>query len=208
MKILPLTYLGSVEWFAALESGDAVIDLGENYVKQSCRNRCRILSANGVMDLTVNVVKGGSMKKRSAKDMRIDYSKRWQHEHLRSIMSAYKASPYYDYFADSLNPLYEKKYEFLADFNLRLVDLILRLSGSDVQIKTSDVYMIASENDMDLRGADFLLPSSSSLFKPYYQVFSERFDFVPNLSIIDLLFCEGPDSIRQYCQSVSDHQLR
>ena len=107
----------SLEWWGALLGGDAIIDVGENYVKQSARNRAEILSASGVMPLTVNVVKGASIHKKPMREMRIDYSKRWQHLHRTAIRSAYRNSPYYDYFAERFEPLYCRRYDFLYDFD-------------------------------------------------------------------------------------------
>lgn len=196
MKILPLTYLGNTEWFAQLLGGDCVIDLGENYVKQSCRNRCEIYSANGVMPLTVNVVKGGSYKKKPMRDMRIDYSKRWQHQHWVSICSAYKKSPYFDHYAERFAPFYEKQYEFLADYNLELTSLMLSLLGVDGELPVSEKYMHPSESDIDLRGRLFLASESAPLTPSpeYFQVFAERQPFVGGLSMLDLFFCEGREA--------------
>lgn len=208
MNILPLTYLGSTEWYARLLAGNCVIDLHENYVKQSCRNRCEIYSANGVMPLTVNVVKGGSCRKRAVKEMRIDYSKRWQHQHWLSIVSAYKSSPYFDYYAERFAPFYEKRYEFLADLDIDLLLLMLELLGADCTPAFSDAYVIPSAEDCDLRGHGFLsasgnvpsvanspVPAACSALPEYMQVFAERQPFVAHLSVLDLFFCEGRDAI-------------
>ena len=196
MKILPLTYLGNTEWFAQLLGGDCVIDLGENYVKQSCRNRCEIYSANGVMPLTVNVVKGGSYKKKPMRDMRIDYSKRWQHQHWVSIYSAYKKSPYFDHYAERFAPFYEKQYDFLVDYNLDLLSLMLSLLGVEGELPISQNYIHLSDTDIDLRNRLFLStePSPLTTAPEYFQVFAERQPFVGGLSVLDLFFCEGREA--------------
>ncbi len=196
MKILPLTYLGNTEWFSQLLGGDCVVDLGENYVKQSCRNRCEIYSANGVMPLTVNVVKGGSYKKKPMRDMRIDYSKRWQHQHWVSICSAYKKSPYFDHYAEHFAPFYEKHFDFLTDFNLELLSLLLSLMGAEVELRTSQSYIHPAPEDIDLRHRTFLSSEPSPLCTPpdYFQVFTERQPFVGGLSVLDLFFCEGREA--------------
>ena len=116
MVILPSAYMPSVEYVARLLREECVVDLGENYIKRSQRNRAQILSANGVMSLTVNVENANRLRQK-IKDVRIDYSKRWQHQHWVSILSAYKSSPYYDYYADRLEAFFERRYEFLYDFN-------------------------------------------------------------------------------------------
>lgn len=194
MKILPLAYLGSQEWWREALSPDAVIDVGEHYIKQSCRNRTEIATASGRMTLTANVIKGASIHKKAVKDMRLDYSKRWQHQHAVALRSAYKSSPYYDYYADRLEPFFERKWEFLYDFNRELVDVVRGIAGIKEELRYSEEYIVASPADEDLRGYSFLgtptLPNREPL-PTYWQVFSERVPFEPNLSILDYIFNEG-----------------
>lgn len=194
MKILPLAYLGSQEWWREALSPDAVIDVGEHYIKQTCRNRTEIATASGRMALTANVIKGASIHKKAVKDMRLDYSKRWQHQHSVALRSAYKSSPYYDYYADRLEPFFERRYEFLYDFNRELVDVVRGIAGIREELRYSEEYIVASPADEDLRGYSFLgtptLPNRAPL-PIYWQVFSERIPFEPNLSIIDYIFNEG-----------------
>ena len=188
MKILPLAYLGSIEWWREALSPDAVIDVGENYIKQSCRNRCEIATASGRMALTANVVKGASIHKRAVKDMRLDYSKRWQHQHSVALRSAYRSSAYYDYWADLLIPFYEQPHEWLYDFDRGLVDVVRKIANIQGELRFSEEYIVAGEGDVDLRGHDFLGPREDA--PNYWQVFMERVPFEPNLSIVDYLFNE------------------
>ena len=194
MKILPLAYLGSQEWWREALSPDAVIDVGEHYIKQSCRNRAEIATASGRMTLTANVIKGASIHKKAVKDMRLDYSKRWQHQHTVALRSAYKSSPYYEYYADRLEPFFERRWEFLYDFNRELVDVVRGIAGIKKELRYSEEYIVASPADEDLRGYSFLgtptLPNREPL-PTYWQVFSERVPFEPNLSILDYIFNEG-----------------
>lgn len=200
MTILPLTYLGNTDCFAALLGGECVIDLGENYVKQSYRNRCEILTAGGVATLTVNVVKGGSIRKRPVREMRIDYSKRWQHQQWMAIVSAYCSSPYFDHYAERFEPFFHRRYDFLADLSTGLLETLLPLLGHTQQLRFSDTYLTAAPDDRDLRGAfeplhrrpDGSLADGAAHYEPYDQVFADRLPFAPDLSVIDLLFCEGP----------------
>ena len=192
MKILPLAYLGSEEWWREALAPDAVIDVGEHFIKQTARNRCEIATASGRMALTANVVKGASIHKKAVKDMRLDYSKRWQHQHAVAIRSAYKSSPYYDYYAHHFEPLFERHYEFLYDFSRELAERVAKIEGWS-PLRFSEEYIIAGEGDIDLRGHNFLGPREDA--EPYYQVFSERMPFEPNCSIIDLLFNEGKKRI-------------
>lgn len=207
MTILPLTYLGNIEYFAALCSGgNAVIDLGENYVKQTYRNRCEIMTAGGVATLTVNVSKGGSIHKKAVRDMRIDHSKRWLHQHWVSLVSAYGNSPYFDHYRDRFEPFYAAEPGSLAVFNRGLLETMLDCLGMRPDFRYSDEYVKAGPGDTDLRphfSPERRDPPTGRAIKnpgaepePYYQVFSDKHPFAPNLSAIDLLFCEGPGAAR------------
>ena len=188
MKILPLAYLGSLEWWREALSEDAIIDVGEHFVKQTSRSRCEIATAAGRMSLTANVIKGASIHKKAVKDMRLDYSKRWQHQHAVAIRSAYKSSPYYDYYAHHFDPFFERKEEFLYDFSRGLVEAVCKIEGWRVPT-FSEEYIVAKEGDLDLRGHNFLGPREDA--ENYWQVFSERLPFESNCSILDHLFNEG-----------------
>ena len=188
MKILPLAYLGSLEWWREALSEDAIIDVGEHFVKQTSRSRCEIATASGRMALTANVIKGASIHKKAVKDMRLDYSKRWPHQHAVAIRSAYKSSPYYDYYAHLLEPIFERRYEFLYDLSRDLVDVVRKIGGVKEELCFSEEYIIAREGDVDLRGHNFLGPRQGE--EPYWQVFSERVPFESNCSVLDKLFNE------------------
>ena len=192
MTILPLSYLPSVEYVARLLREQCVIDVGENYVKRSERNRAYILSANKVMPLTVNVV-GGNRPRLPMRDVEIDYSKRWQHQHWVSIVSAYKSSPYFDHYAPYLEPFYRREWRYLVDYNRELLELLLRLLGSPMALPISEQYVESREGDLDLRPKH--REGSTFVAEPYFQNFSERMPFQPNLSVLDLLLCEGPSAI-------------
>ena len=200
MTILPLSYLPSVVYVARLLREQCVIDVGEHYVKRSERNRAYILSANKVMPLTVNVV-GGNRPRLPMRDVEIDYSKRWQHQHWVSILSAYKSSPYFDHYAPYLEPFYRREWRYLVDYNRELLEVLLRLLGSPMQLPLSEQYVEAREGDLDLRPKH--REGSTFVAEPYFQNFSERMPFQPNLSVLDLLLCEGPaaiDGVLMRCQ--------
>lgn len=200
MTILPSAYMPSVEYVARLLREECVIDLGEHYVKRSERNRTSILSANGVMPLTVHVENANRMRQKM-RDVRIDYSKRWQHQHWVSILSAYKSSPYFDYFADDIEPFYRREWQFLVDYNREYLQVLLKLLGSKCEVKYSEQYVAAAEGDLDLRPKN--KNGSTFVAEPYFQVFSDRMPFQANLSILDLIMCEGPsaiDAVLMRCQ--------
>ncbi|MBR5877795.1 MAG: WbqC family protein [Alistipes sp.] len=192
MVILPLAYMPSVEYVARLLREDCVIDMGENFIKRSERNRAQILSANGVMSLTVNV-ENANRPRQKMRDVRIDYSKRWQHQHWVSIMSAYKSSPYFDHFAHRIEPFYRKEWKLLADYNLEYTQTLLSLLGINKELPLSESYVEATAEDLDLRPKK--TESPTFVAEPYFQVFSDRMPFEPNLSVLDLLMCEGPQAV-------------
>ena len=187
MVILPTAYMPSVEYVARLLREECVIDLGENYVKRSERNRASILSANGVMQLTVHV-ENANRPRQPIREVRIDYSKRWQHQHWIAILSAYRSSPYYDYYGERFAKLYNREWKYLVDLNMAALEEVCAILKRPVP-RISEQYIEASELDIDLRPK-----KQSATFEaaPYIQVFSDRFEFEPGLSIYDLIMCEGP----------------
>ena len=191
--VLPLAYLPSVEYFTHLLRGGCVVDLGEHFVKRSERNRTRILAADGVMELTVHV-RNANRPRQPVRDVRIDYSKRWQHQHWMSILSAYRNSPYFDHYRDRFEPFYNREFTFLADWNIALLETVTGILGTPPALRFSDSYIEADTDDRDLRPAFEPLRANgrTTAGGVYEQVFADRFPFVPNLSVIDLLFCEGP----------------
>lgn len=191
MKILPLAYLPSVEYFTCLLQGDCVVDLGEHYVKRSVRNRTRILAANGVMELSVHLC-NANRPCQPMRDMRLDYSKRWQHQHWGALVASYRSSPYFDYYAERFEPFYRRSYTFLVDYNLGLLETLCTLSRMPMP-ELSEEYIHAAEGDLDLRPK--YKEGPTFVAEPYFQVFGERMPFVPNLSFADLLFAEGPESV-------------
>ena len=191
--LLSSAYLPPVSFFTAINSGgDVLIEQYDNYCKQTYRNRCRIATAAGVQALTVPIVKGTSPKQ-LMKDVRISDHGEWRHQHWNALESAYMNSPFFMYYQDDFRPFYEKKYEFLVDFNTELTLLIMKLAGIDKTVKLTGSYGKKEQNILDLRqlvnpGTDD--PESS---RPYWQVFKEKYGFLANLSAVDLLFNMGPE---------------
>ena len=193
MVVLPLTYWGNVEYFANLVRGgeEAVIDLGENYVKRSERNRTEIVTPTGGMVLSVPLIKA-NRPCTPMRDMRIDNSKRWQHQHWVAILSAYRSSPYFDYIADRIAPIYEREWEFLIDLNREILQAEFDILGIAPKYQFSEIYVEPSEEVIDLRDKK----RESRFCSPqYFQMFMDRTPFVENASMLDLLMCEGRESI-------------
>lgn len=196
--ILSTAYLAPIQYYSKLLKYDeALIEVYENYPKQTYRNRCSIYGANGLLDLSIPVKKIETKTK--TKDIKIDYVTNWQKLHWKSIESAYRSSPYFEYYADEFLPFFTTKTDFLIDYNLALQNLITIIIGIEVQITNTDKYIVNNELAVfDYR--ELINPKKKFIdldFKQpeYTQVFSTRFSFIPNLSIIDLLFNVGPDSL-------------
>ncbi len=192
MTILPVAYLPSVAYFKHLLCEECIIDLKEHFIKRSERNRARILTASGVMELTAHL-RQANRPCTPVCDLRLDYSKRWQHQHETALRSAYKASPYFDFYWDRLAPFYERRFEFLVDYDLELTAVLLGAMGMEDRMpRLSEQYVEARSGDCDLRPkkrADAAFTAA-----PYVQVFSDRLPFAANLSVVDLLFAEGPSA--------------
>ena len=191
MIILPSAYFGSTEYWTAIRKGgdDVIIDLGENYVKRSERNRTEIMTSGGVMQLSVQL-SHANKPRQPMRSMQIDYSKRWQHQHLVAMESAYRSSPYYDYYADKFLPLFNGEWHNLVELNMATLEAVLNILKLPMP-RLSESYIEASAEDIDLRDKK---RGSTYVAEPYIQVFSDRLPFEANLSILDLLMCEGPEA--------------
>lgn len=191
--ILPTAYLPSIEYFTHLLKEECSIDLYEHYIKRSERNRTKILCPSGVMELTVHL-QHANRPKTPIRDIRIDYSKRWQHQHCEALRSAYKSSPYFDYFWEYLEPFYKREWRFLVDFNMDILSTLLKILMMENHTPMlSESYIEPSSALLDLRPKQ--REGTTFTAEPYIQVFSDRLPFMENLSIIDLLFAEGPAAV-------------
>jgi hypothetical protein len=198
--LLSTTYLGPVQYFSKFLLFDEIwLETHENYSKQTYRNRCNIYSANGKLALTIPVLKGDDHKTLIT-DLRIDYNKNWQKLHWKGIESAYRSSPFFEFYIDELSGFYSKKFVFLFDFNMEILKTVLHILDVNPEIKFTDKFYLPAESFIkDMRST--ITPKrsirSDKSFQPvqYKQVFTEKYGFIPNLSIIDLIFNMGPDSI-------------
>lgn len=201
---LSTAYLAPVQYYCKLLQYPALkIEREENYLKQTYRNRCIIAAANGPHPLSVPIEKPDTLKCLT-RDIRISDHGNWRHLHWNALVSAYGTSPFFEYYQDDFQPFYEKKYAFLLDFNEELRMLVCSLLDLEPDITYTTVYEPGVDNDF----RETISPKSKTedpLFSPvpYYQVFREKYGFLPNLSIADLLFNMGPEGLLVLRQSIS-----
>lgn len=207
--ILGSAYLAPVPYFAALYScRKAYIERYDHYMKQTYRNRCVIASADGPLALTIPVEKS-SEGKCAMKDIRVSEHGNWRHVHRNAFVAAYKQSPFFDYYADEFNAFFDRKYEFLYDFNMELTQWLCEQIDIQPELVPTTEYMDTCEGILDLREAIHPKKSAvdmASFYRPvpYYQVFDSRHGFQPDLSIVDLLFNMGPESLVVLRDGVND----
>lgn len=191
--IFPTAYLPSIEYVSLfLKTEDASIELFETYQKQSCRTRTNVMTANGIQTLTIPVIKING-NHTLTKDIEISYKESWQQIHLRCLESAYRKSAYFDYYFPYFEKIYKQKFNTLVELNDFCLKTILKIMKAKKDYSfTTDFERIVDENDYRIS----LSKGTNKIeMKPYYQVFADRHGFIPNLSIVDLLFNEGPNSI-------------
>jgi len=197
--LLSIAYFPPIQYITKLiEYDDIFLEACENYQKQSYRNRCKIYGANGVITLIVPVLRGRSLGL-PIKDMRISYETNWQNQHFKSVESAYSNSPYFEFYIDDLRFIWSKNFKFLFDLNQEILSSLIRLIDiPNLNIKETSSYKDEIMDKLDYRQS--IHPKVPCDDDPefslnyYQQIFSDRYGFHANLSILDLLFQEGPET--------------
>jgi len=211
--LLSSTYFGPIQWYQKLNRYDeCLIERHESFIKQTYRNRMLIPTTNGPLALTIPTNHNTSL---AMKDIRISDHANWRHVHWNALLSAYGESPFFEYYQDDIRPFYEKKYEFLFDFNMEITEKMIELLDIRPKISITNEYFLSEERKVkreefnsftnhkvesikDFREAirpKKPLPDAEFESKRYYQVYEQRFGFQPNMSILDLLFNEGNEAI-------------
>jgi hypothetical protein len=208
--LFSVAYFPPVEYFAAIAKDFAIaanpslvyIEGCENYQKQSYRNRCRFYAADGVQTLSVPVVHENGTYQLPIREIKIDYSTPWLIRTQRAIVSAYETSAYFDYYKDDLFSLMDSRPQLLFDLDMALTRFFLEKVGIQADIRITQDFIPSGSNEYgeDLREVihpkrDNDILKKLQLEKPYFQVFAQKYGFISNLSIMDLLFNEGPESI-------------
>ena len=206
--LLSTTYFGPIQWYQKLYRAEEVqIEQWESFQKQTYRNRCLIATTNGIQALTVpverDIVQSSVFK--YIKDLRISDHGNWRHLHWNALQSAYGESPFFDYYQDDLRPFFEKRWEFLFDFNEAICHTICELLDIQPTISYTKEYLpesllITHHSSLITSYRDTIHPKHPApdpdfTPKPYYQVYQQKHGFLPNLSILDLLFNMGPEAI-------------
>lgn len=196
--ILTTAYFPPIEyWVAILNHSEILIEGYENYQKQSYRNRCRILGPNGSQDLNIPIAKSGKLKT-PIKEVQIYHDDLWIKNHWKSIETAYNSSPFFIHYAPYFEDFYSTKHDNLFEFNWGLLEAVFEILGLEQKLTVTKEYIKQYSHATDYRS--IIHPKidstiqSQSLQKPYIQVFSERHGFIPNLSILDLIFNLGPEA--------------
>lgn len=197
MSVFSTAYLPPISYVLEMMScnDQIVIEQHEHYSKQTYRNRCHLMGANGMFALSIPVMKK-SNSKTCIKDLKIKYDENWQNNHWRSMTSAYLSSPFFMYYQAELEQFYSKRYEFLLDFNLEIMDYVLSKMNLDINYQLGHEFTPINTVENDFRQVihpKHIWPKTD-IIKPYKQVFDEKMEFNPNLSILDLLCNEGQNA--------------
>ncbi len=222
MTLLSTTYFGPVQWYQKLyRSEHVLLEQHESFIKQTYRNRCVIATANGTQTLSVPVehgttlniqqtsVCGGSLikpglrvcrhRRQTIRDIRISNHGNWRHLHWNALLAAYGESPFFDYYIDDLRPFFERSWDFLFDLNLEITHKMCELLDIQPQISLTKEYNKAPLHGVrdyrDVIRPKHPLQDDDFQPRPYYQVFRHRHGFLPNMSILDLLFNMGNEAI-------------
>ena len=195
MALFIPTYFGPISQYSEIiNTAEVLFEVHDNFQKQSFRNRCYIFNTNGKQLLNIPVKHPNSSSRKQTKDTLIENATHWQDQHFKSLKTAYRNSPFFEFYVDDLAHIFEKKYTYLQDIN---IDTFLFVSEA-LQIssnfkKTSSYTEVLESNDF--RNLAAIKTQPKNLVEPYIQMFDDKHGFLPNLSILDLLFMEGPNAI-------------
>lgn len=191
--LLPVFYLPPISWFSVFLDPDneVVFEQYESFPKQTYRNRTNIYGANGKLSLVIPINHTG---KREMKDTEISYREDWLKIHWKSIKNVYQGSPYFEYYEDRFEVLYQKKEKFLLDFNLKSIDIIQKILKTEKAQSLNKEYI---KNPSEINFREKFSTKTDSEFKmdEYYQIFTDKYGFLKDLSIIDLICNKGPESV-------------
>lgn len=193
--LLHPTYFPSIAQFHLLLTCPCMLEVSDNYQKQTLRNRAYIYGANGKQALNLPIKHvGGDTGRQLYKDVKVENGFPWQRLHWKSLETAYRTSPYFEYYEDELVSIFEKKYTYLLDVNLDTIETLLGCMQVALQFDKTTSYEAAPQGLVDYRFLSSAKKFYPVAMEPYHQIFSDKYGFIPNLSVLDLLFHEGPNA--------------
>ena len=196
MSLFIPTYFSPISQYSEIvKAKEVIFEMEDNFQKQSYRNRCYIYNSNGrqLLNIPVKDKNKGSSKRKKTKDMLVENDVSWQDHHLKSLQNAYRNSPFYEFYEDDLRLIFTKKYTFLHDVNIDTYLFMTDALQINQKYSQTEEYLMNSKNDY--RALSDVKKQPKKLVNPYIQIFDNKHGFIPNLSILDLLFMEGPNTI-------------
>ena len=194
MSLFIPTYFSPISQYMTIANSDKVLfETEDNFQKQTYRNRCYIYGSNGKQLLNIPVKHTSTSSKKKTKDTLVDNSVSWQNQHLKSIQIAYRNSPFFEFYEDDLLPILSKEYKYLLDLNIDTYLFITDALQIHQKYSKTTGYIVSSENDYRLLAN--AKQEHEYKFNSYIQMFDDKFGFIKNLSVLDLLFMEGPNAI-------------
>ncbi|MCL7763212.1 WbqC family protein [Polaribacter sp. Z014] len=197
MSLFIPTYFGPISQYSEIVKSDSVVfEMDDNFQKQSYRNRCYIYNANGkqLLNIPVKDKNKGSSQRKKTKDLLVDNDAHWQDHHLKSLQTAYRTSPFYEFYEDDLLKIFNKKYTFLQDVNMDTHLFIADVLQIPLQYSKTEEYTVET-TEKDFRELVNAKHQPKKLVEKYIQMFDDKHGFISNLSILDLVFMEGPNAI-------------
>ncbi|MDO5104749.1 WbqC family protein [Capnocytophaga sp.] len=190
------TYFPSIAQFHLMLTRPCVLEVSDNYQKQTLRNRAYIYGANGKQALNLPIKHvGGETGRQLFKDVRVENHFPWQRLHWKSLETAYRTSPFFEFYEDEFRPLFEKQYTFLLDVNLDTIALVMACLQTDVNFEKTKTYEAEPKYAQDFRQLTSAKKPLPVKTEEYYQIFADKHGFLSNLSVIDLLFHEGGNTL-------------
>lgn len=197
MSLFIPTYFSPISQYSEIVKSDSIVfEMEDNFQKQSYRNRCYIFNANGkqLLNIPVKDKNKGTSQRKKTKDLLVDNDAQWQIHHLKSLQTAYRTSPFYEFYEDDLRTIFTKKYTFLQDVNIDAHLFIADALQIPLSYSKTTAYSIAADGN-DFRELADVKSQPKKVVEKYIQMFDDKHGFIPNLSILDLLFMEGPNTI-------------
>lgn len=196
MSLFIPTYFSPISQYSEMVNSDSVVfEMEDNFQKQSYRNRCYIFNANGKQLLNIPVKHGSKdfTVRKKTKDMLVENNVSWQDHHLKSLQNSYRNSPFYEFYEDDLVPIFTKKYKYLQDVTIDTFLFVTDALQINQDYLQTEEYMVTT--DGDFRDLASVKHQPKKMVEKYIQMFDDKHGFLPNLSILDLLFMEGPNTI-------------